>query len=344
MSNSLNLNINPLVFLLTAFISCGRNSVYKSLDIAYRLIQSAVENQSLEAMFKLTRYLSADRMLSKLHEIYEKDVKDLITGCNQKLKLPKKVILAVDFTEKEYYGDKNHPDVLGSKGGKYVRRYIQVSTVKPAFFINALPVNQLTNDKEMLLTSLLEQFYKLYKKTKIELLLLDRGFYSKKVVQLLTEKDIHFIMPAVKNKAIQKLVKQYKSREIKERINYQFGDSTTNLLFLKIEDEVLVYMTNTRKSVLQTHLAYRKRWQIETNFREQNKFTLKTQTTNFKIRYLAFALAGLLFNLWQITRNKLIYKPESYIFKQFLKEDLLRLWQTISKKDVIKTMDYFLLA
>ena len=196
----------------------------------------------------------------------------------------------------------------------------------------------------MLLTSLLEQFYKLYKKTKIELLLLDRGFYSKKVVQLLTEKDIHFIMPAVKNKAIQKLVKQYKSREIKERINYQFGDSTTNLLFLKIEDEVLVYMTNTRKSVLQTHLAYRKRWQIETNFREQNKFTLKTQTTNFKIRYLAFALAGLLFNLWQITRNKLIYKPESYIFKQFLKEDLLRLWQTISKRSVIKTMDYFLLA
>lgn len=102
MINKLNLNINPLVYLLTSLFVCGKNAVYKSKDIAFRLVQSSVHSQSLEAMYKLTHYLSADRMLSKLHKLYEEDIRDIILKCNKKLKLPKSVVLAIDFTEKEY--------------------------------------------------------------------------------------------------------------------------------------------------------------------------------------------------------------------------------------------------
>lgn len=344
MSDKLRLNINPLVSLLAVLFCCGKNSVYKCLDVAYRLVQSAVHNQSLEAMFKLTQYLSADRMLSKLHGVSVENVQSLITKRNNKLKLPKKVTLAIDFTEKEYYGDKNHPEVVGSKGGKYVRRYIESSIVKPALFLNALPVNQLTNDKEMLLNELLNSFVESYKKTIINLLLVDREFFTKKVVKLLAERKIPFIMPAIKNKAIKRLIEAYKKGEIKNRIKYKFGTTTVNLLFLKVEDETLVYVTNTKKTPLKAHLLYSKRWQIETNFREQNKFTFKTKSKNFNIRYLAFALGGLLFNAWQLTRNVLPYTLESYLFKQYLLDDLLTLWQRISKKEVIKSVSYFLLA
>jgi len=344
MDKKLDLNINPLVSLLAVFISCGKNSVYKGLDVAFRLLQSAVHKKSLEAMFKLTGYLSADRMFGRLHEISAESTRRLIKECNRKLKLPKKVVLAIDFTEKEYYGSKNHPEIMGSKGGKYVRRYIEVSTVKPALFINALPVDQLTNDKKELLTQLLDGFHRQFKKTKIELLLLDRGFFSKKVVQLLTEKNIPFIMPAVKNKAIKKLVKSHEKKEIQNRIRYEFGETTPNLLFLKIEEDTFVYMTNTRKTIIQTHILYRKRWQIETNFREQNKFTFKTCTKNFNIRYLAFTIAGLLFNAWQLTKNKLQYQPESYLYKQLLIEEILKLWQKITTRSVIKNIDYLLVA
>lgn len=344
MSNRLNLNINPLVSLLTGIISCRSNSVYKCLDIAYRLVQSAIGNQSLEAMYKLTQYLSADRMLSKLHTISAENIQELTNKCNKKLKLPRKVILAIDFTEKEFYGDKNYPEIMGSKGGKYVRRYIEVSTAKPALFINALPVNQFTNDKETLLTSLLNQFYEQFSKTKIELLLLDRGFYTKDVVRSLTQRKIHFIMPAIKNKAINKLAKQYEKGEIKDRIKYRFGKTQVYLTFIKIEDETYVSMTNTRKNPLKIHLLYKKRWQIETNFREQNKFTFKTCSTNFNIRYLSFIIGGLLFNAWQLTRNTLIYKPESYLFKQLLTDELLTQWQTLTKRRIIKSLDYFLPA
>ena len=96
----LDLNINPLVALLTPFLVCGKNAVYKAKDFAYRLIQSAIEHQSLEAMFKLAGYLSADRVLDKIHQIPEEKVQNLIIKCNKNLKLLREVTLAIDFTEK----------------------------------------------------------------------------------------------------------------------------------------------------------------------------------------------------------------------------------------------------
>lgn len=343
-NKKLNLNINPLVSLLMPLFISGKNAVYQSLDVAYRLIQSAVHNQSLEAMFKLTKYLSADRMLDKLHEISEENIREVILNCNKKLKLPKTVTLAIDFTEKEYYGDKNHPDTIGSKNGKYVNRHIQVSTVKPALFIDALPVNQFTNNKESLLIELLAKFSRQFRKTSIKLLLVDRGFFNKKVVKLLVGNKIPFIMPAIKDRRIKRLAEEYARGEIPNKIKYKFGDVKINLLFLVVDEDILVYATNTRKSPLQAHMLYAKRWQIETNFREQNNFLFKTKTQNFTVRYLAFVIAGLLFNAWQLTRNMLCYSMESYLFKQVLVEELLKLWQRLTERRVIKSVDYFLVA
>lgn len=337
------ININSLVAQLTTFFVCGKNAVYKAKDFAYRLIQSGIEHQSLEAMSRLTGYLSADRVLDKLHKIPEERIQKLIIKCNKHLKLPKRVTLAIDFTEKEYYGDKNHREVIGSKGGKYVRRYIEVSTVKPALFINAFPVNQFTNNKVRLLNQLIDGFYRNHS-SKIKLLLIDRGFFTKAVVKFLTENRVKFLMPAIKNKAIVKLVKQFEAGTIKDKIDYTFGETKVKLLFFKKEEETLVYITNTRYDSVRAHMLYRQRWQIETNFREQNNFILRSTTTDFDIRYLAFALAGLLFNLWQLTRRQVPYNMESYIFKQVLIEELLKIWQEFTSREIIKSLDYLLVT
>jgi hypothetical protein len=302
---------------------CGKNSVYKTRDIAYRLIESASENLSLEAMFKTTGFLSADRVLERLHTLTYEKVQDLIIKSNSKLKLPKSVKLAIDFTEYIYYGSKNHLGVIGSKGGKYVRKYFELSIVKPALFINAFPVDQFTNNKVKLIKQIIDGFSCLYKKTKIEILLMDRAFFTKGVVAYLIENNIPFVIPAIKNKAILPLAEQFRRGYLPERIKYQFGKSEINLLFLKIKDEIFVYATNTRISPKKAFRIYKNRWQIETNFREQNNFLLKTHTTDFVARYFVFALAGLLFNLWQLSRKN---KIESYIFKRKLEEEIVLVW------------------
>jgi len=336
MKKRLNLNINPLVALLTTFFVCGKNAVYKTKDFAYRLIQSAIENQSLEAMFKLTGYISADRVLDKIHRITNEEINKLAEKVNRNLKLPKKVILAIDFNDKEYYGDKNHPWVMGSKGGRYVRRVIELSLVKQALFINAFLVNQLTNNKVKLIRQLIDGFYRLFD-SKLELLLVDRAFFTKAVIAYLIENRIKFIMPVIKNKAILPLAEQFRREWLPDKIEYEFGKYKINLLFLKVNGEVLVYATNTKYSPLKAHFLYRKRWQIETNFREQNNFTFKTQTTDFSVRYFAFVLAGLLFNLWQLERK---WRIESYLFKQKLLFELIGLWKGWKKKNVINSIYY----
>jgi len=62
------------------------------------------------------------------------------------------------------------------------------------------------------------------------------------------------------------------------------------------------------------------------------------------LRYFAFAIAGLLFNAWQITRKKLNHIKESYLYKYIASELILSAWQTIAKSEVVKNLDYFLLA
>lgn len=314
-----NLNINPLVSKLAELFPCGKNSKYKSQDIACRLIDSALENQSFEAMYKLEESFSADRMLSKLHEISKEQTENLMGSFNEKLKLPKKVNLAIDFHNKKFYGNKNNFEVMGSKGGKYVKKYIEASLTNPKYFISAYPVNQITNNKIKLIDKILDGFYEKYD-SKINLILIDREFFSKKVVEYFCSNNLKFIMPAKKDSAIKKLVEQFRLGKIESKIRYKFGEYFVNLLFLKVEEEVYVFMTNTKYSPLKASLLYKKRWQIETNFREQNNFLFKTKTLNFDIRYFAFVLAGLLFNLWHLSRKG---KIESYLFKKRLRKIIL---------------------
>ena len=328
MKNKSEININLLVLLPECLILCGKNAKYRAKDFAYRLIESALEAQSLEAKYQLTNYLSADRVLEKLHEIKYEQIQTLIERVNKNLRLPKKVILAIDFTDKLFYGCKELVEVIGTKGGNYARRFIEVSIVKPALFINAFPVNQLTNNKVKLISQFIDGFNGLYKKTKIELLLLDRGFFTKAVVKYLVQNKIRFIMPAVKNREIKYLVEGCLSMKRNIVLDYRFGETKVFLVFVKVDGEILVYMTNTKLDSVKVHLLYKKRWQIETNFREQNNFEFKTCTLDFNARYFAFVLAGLLFNLWQLMRNG---KIQSYLFKQALMNELKSLWLKIIK-------------
>lgn len=325
----INLAINPLVLLIECLILYGKNAAYKAKDFAYRLIESALENQSLEAMYQLTNYLSADRVLEKLHKISYEQIQELARKVNRKIELPNRVILAIDFTDKLFYGSKKLLEVIGTKGGNYARRFIEMSIVKPALFINAFPVNMLTNNKARLIKQLIDGFKALYGKAKIDLLLLDKGFFTKAVVKYLVESKIKFIMPAIKNREIKYLVEACLNIKRSITLEYQFGETKVFLVFVRIEGEVLVYMTNTRFNPLKVHLLYKKRWQIETNFREQNNFEFKTKTLDFNARYFAFVLAGLLFNLWQLMRKG---KIQSYLFKQKLMKEINILWNKLGGK------------
>ena len=48
---------------------------------------------------------------------------------------------------------------------------------------------------------------------------------------------------------------------------------------------------------------YRRRWRIETNNREVEKFRARTTSRSMKIRRMYYVLAALLYNIWIVMRN-----------------------------------------
>src|SRR3989344_3948765 len=78
MKERYNIYITPLVLLIASLVVCGINATYKAKDYAIRLIESALEKQSLEA-----KYQSADRVLNKLHTIKYEQIQDLIAKVSE---------------------------------------------------------------------------------------------------------------------------------------------------------------------------------------------------------------------------------------------------------------------
>ena len=64
------------------------------------------------------------------------------------------------------------------------------------------------------------------------------------------------------------------------------------------------WITNMTKVSSKLALLYRKRWGIETGYREKNKFRIITTTRNHVIRFLFFTIAVLFYNMW-ILENSL---------------------------------------
>ena len=68
------------------------------------------------------------------------------------------------------------------------------------------------------------------------------------------------------------------------------------------------------KSKTECVLAYKKRWQIETNFRVEDESRIKSKSCNFQIRLFYHMIGALLRMLWVLSKNSGTCVP----FKKFL--------------------------
>jgi len=221
----------------------------------------------------------------------------------------KKLDLAIDFTEWFYYGDKNDDMVVGKKperGTTSCYKFASINVVESGKRITllVLPIGKLTQ-KENVVRELLEYARK---KIKIKKLYVDRYFFTIDMINLLKEFEITFLMPAIRNPEIKKLMNTMPSPMV---INeYQMGKenkkTTFNLVMLEKDGKKLVFATNMdinqNDIVLINKLPelYAKRWGIETSYRMKKDFRAKTTSKNYIIRLFYFLYSTLLYNLWII--------------------------------------------
>jgi len=208
------------------------------------------------------------------------------------------VIVAIDFTDIEWYGEELPFIVKGQakNGTKCFIRFATIAVVEDGkrFTLKVLPVTPLSATEHIVkeLITYVQHF------VSIRVVLLDRGFYSNDVIKQIKEMKVKFVIPAKKSgKVKEKLQEAYENGPM----NYTMSKGETyTLTVIKEDDDMLLpYATNlgeTEPSII--HELYEHRFGIETQYRMKNKFFGKTCSKKYSIRYTFFILAVALYNLW----------------------------------------------
>jgi len=209
------------------------------------------------------------------------------------------VVVAIDFTDIEWYGEEL-PFIVRGKAKNGTDRFIRFATAGivedgKRFTLKVLPVTPLSC-KEIVVKELIDFVQKL---VSIRVLLLDRGFYCNEVVQEIKNMKHRFVMPAKKYDKVKQLMKTaYKDGP--QRYEMSKG-ATYTLVVVKDEDtrKLLPYATNLDGiQPVVIHELYTHRFGIETQYRVKNQFLGRTCSKQYSVRYAFFILAVALYNLW----------------------------------------------
>lgn len=242
-------------------------------------------------------------------------------------------VLAFDYTDEEFYGDVQ---------GFYIHGWTGENAVTGKFkFLTCSMVASSTGQRIPLLSVPIALGHQMSKEVlyvlsllkplvgKIELVLFDRGFYCKELIDGLTHAQIHYLIFVPKNEQVKKELETMQKGENRIKL-YEFDyqkdknkqHSSTSQIFLKnvyskrLDKELdWAFATNVEQIAIDSIIkTYMQRWKIETDFRVQDEANIKCKSTDMTIRYFFFVYEQLLQMLWGC-----LYQQE-VSFKKFLIE------------------------
>lgn len=152
----------------------------------------------------------------------------------------------------------------------------------------------------------------------VKKLYLDKGFYSIAVIRLLKARGQPFIIPAItrRNGGVSKLFIGRASYSTSYTMrNQKLGTETVDLAltrkyskgrYRRRRSKWFAYVTfGVRTQPLQIFQFYRRRFGVESSYRQMNRVRARTSSTNPALRLLYVGVAFLLINLW--VRLKQLY-------------------------------------
>ena len=253
----------------------------------------------------------------------------------------RKIVLAFDYTDENFYGEVNGFDIHGSPKGngisgtfKFLTCSIVSDEIPEKIPLLSIPIG-LGHYKSYAITHCL----KLVKDFigDIDLILFDRGYYDKDLMFELSQNNYPYLIFVPKHKdKLEILYPMEKGEQIPIYNDFTVNKNKSNysgenfMIFLKqIYDKKSnneydwVFVTNVKEVALSKIIpTYKKRWRIETGFRVQDEARIKCKSRDMKIRYFIFMCEQFLQSQW------MCFFKEEVSFKKFIIE-LQRVCETI---------------
>ncbi|MCJ7505137.1 transposase [Candidatus Bathyarchaeota archaeon] len=218
--------------------------------------------------------------------------------------------VAIDLTPTPYYGDPNFPMVSTTKpdrGTTYGYVFAVASIIEPGF--RPIVAVVFKKPRETCLDIIRRLIVMIeHRGVRIRILLLDRAFYSGDVINLLKRKRIHFLMPARQNARAGRITALSPAGTV---IKFRLGTAEHTLIIASYHaDEKRPFATNIpvgREDAQVLIQTYRKRWGIETCFRQIHDRRPRTTSRDPTVRAFYFYLSALVFNLWLLLNLRTPY-------------------------------------
>ena len=318
-------------------ISMAGNCTYTKKNIINTVVFSVSNNNFIEYSSKRLRDKkgfcpSSDAVFYHLNKLDENTVFSVFQQVNQTLLkqaeehnvFNRAVWCGLDKHKIPWFGKKKDGHVLGMervRGTNFGHGYASIECVNSGkrFTLSALPLNQFTTKKKIIAHLVNEA----RKHIDISRLFLDREFFNIESINVLKELSAPFVIPAIRNKKINRMIQEFKQKcqksspyeerytLIREYTLKKGRDSATFTLVIIVESperfdgewNMFAYATNipvTKDNALELADSYRSRWGIETGYRVKEEVRGKTCSRNYAIRLFLQLLSILLYNLWQL--------------------------------------------
>jgi len=310
-------------------------SVLTGFELSKPLLDAVAYNTYLETVGNKTDTIYAHAK-EAISEMTTHAYLDLIKPISSRFDWKSKTaMLALDYTDEDFYGEVQGFDIHGWKKGEAITGHFK--------FLTCSLISDNTQEKIPLISIPIQLGHNMSYAVvycikaiepyigKIELILFDRGFYSKELMYDLQKLNIPYLILAKKTdesyiteefSKMQKEEKKIINHAYELNKNKTYYEFESKLVFLKsiftksLDREIdWLFATNLEDIQLDTIIqTYRKRWRIETSYRIQDEALIKCKSKEMKIRYFLFVLEQLLQTIWTC-----FYKQE-VSFKEFLIE------------------------
>ena len=315
-------------------------------DFITPLIETSAYNSYLENISNKTDTIHS-RIKDSLISMMEHTYLNYIKGVSNKFKLNEKdVILAIDYTDEDFYGDVQGFDIHGWTGkdgvtGKF--KFLTCSIIsdeipeKIPLVSVPIRIGHYKSQTIIYCLSLIKKYI-----GEIKLILFDRGFYDKDLMYELTKLKYPYLIFVPKHQDKQSIlypmdkeeqIAIYNEFKVNKNKTKYIGENI--LIFLKqIYDSKSeksydwIFATNVEEILLENIIVtYKKRWRIETQFRVQDEARIKSKSTEMKVRFFFFLFQQMLQVQW------ICFHKNDIPFKEFIIEmaKMSRKWTKTDK-------------
>ncbi len=227
------------------------------------------------------------------------------------------IMIAFDYTHEDFYCDRDSLWIHGWTGDHGVTgrfSYLTASIVNKDLRLPMVSVpSPMGNDTPSEISAILDLLISLL--GHIDLLLFDRGFYSKELIMSLNQRKMNYLIFVPKNPQVKEefsyMYQNQKKVILHEFSIYSEGKKIRDSIHLAFLKQIFGHRTeeyydwcfasNTSDIDLDHIIAkYRFRWRIEAMFRVQDECKIKTKSKDIRVRYFLFAYEQLVESIWYL--------------------------------------------